>query len=138
MQRKKPVKVQYLDRELVRGNVYYALCVTEAQFLAELKRLNVPRQQHGYWVNPRAYATTHYLEDGDDQICLVCIAPPQTDTPSIEVVGLLVHEAVHVWQAMRDSMGETNPSAEFEAYGIQMLSARLIQSYVDQVFGKSK
>ncbi|MBE2738299.1 hypothetical protein ILS98_19015, partial [Acinetobacter baumannii] len=37
----------------------------------------------------------------------------------IEVYGLLLHKAVHVWQKVKKLMGEKEPSSEFEAYSIQ-------------------
>jgi hypothetical protein len=45
------------------------------------------------------------------------------------VVALLVHEAVHLWQYIKEDIGEHNPSKEFEAYAIQNLTQELLQSY---------
>ena len=40
-------------------------------------------------------------------------------------VGLLVHEAVHVSQGYFASIGETEPSFEFQAYVIQTIAQDL-------------
>lgn len=47
----------------------------------------------------------------------------------IEVYGLLLHEAVHVWQKVRKLMGEKEPSSEFEAYSIQEIAQDLFKMY---------
>lgn len=52
--------------------------------------------------------------------CIVCMDGYQEHSP-VEIAGLLVHEAVHVWQRYCESMGEESPGAEQEAYGIQPL-----------------
>ncbi|MEO3357253.1 hypothetical protein [Acinetobacter haemolyticus] len=51
------------------------------------------------------------------------------DKDPIEVYGLLLHEAVHIWQRVRQLMGETNPSVEFEAYSIQAIAQDLFEMY---------
>ncbi|WP_312057039.1 hypothetical protein [Acinetobacter courvalinii] len=47
----------------------------------------------------------------------------------IEVYGLLLHEAVHVWQRVKTLMGEREPSSEFEAYSIQAIAQDLFEMY---------
>ncbi|MDC5474108.1 hypothetical protein NRA29_14345 [Acinetobacter baumannii] len=47
----------------------------------------------------------------------------------IEVYGLLLHEAVHVWQKVKKLMGEKEPSSEFEAYSIQAIAQDLFKMY---------
>ncbi|MPS60582.1 hypothetical protein [Acinetobacter sp.] len=47
----------------------------------------------------------------------------------IEVYGLLLHEAVHVWQKVKKLMGEKEPSSEFEAYSIQSIAQDLFEMF---------
>ncbi|HCW3870736.1 TPA: hypothetical protein OXK34_003114, partial [Acinetobacter baumannii] len=47
----------------------------------------------------------------------------------IEVYGLLLHEAVHIWQIVKRRMGEREPSVEFEAYSIQAIAQELFEMY---------
>ncbi|HID0922158.1 TPA: hypothetical protein ACXEMB_003562 [Acinetobacter baumannii] len=47
----------------------------------------------------------------------------------IEIYGLLLHEAVHVWQKVRKLMGEKEPSSEFEAYSIQAIAQDLFEMF---------
>ena len=48
-----------------------------------------------------------------------------------QIVGILVHEAVHIWQEIRTAMGEDEPSSEFEAYSIERISEDLISEWGD-------
>lgn len=52
-------------------------------------------------------------------------------------VSLIFHEAVHVWQRVREEMGETSPSTEFEAYAIQHIGLQLLMAY-DQTRGPKR
>ncbi|MEF0130076.1 hypothetical protein [Acinetobacter baumannii] len=52
-----------------------------------------------------------------------------SDKEKIEVYGLLLHEAVHVWQIVKKLMGEREPSSEFEAYSIQAIAQDLFKMY---------
>ncbi|MFX6185803.1 hypothetical protein ABTF43_14935 [Acinetobacter baumannii] len=51
------------------------------------------------------------------------------DKDQIQVYGLLLHEAVHIWQIVKKRMGESEPSVEFEAYSIQAISQDLFEMY---------
>lgn len=48
---------------------------------------------------------------------------------TIEIHGLLLHEAVHIWQRIRQRMNEKEPSSEFEAYSIQSIAQDLFAMY---------
>lgn len=52
-----------------------------------------------------------------------------SDKDQIEVYGLLLHEAVHVWQKVKKLMGEKEPSSEFEAYSIQAIAQDLFEMF---------
>ncbi len=47
----------------------------------------------------------------------------------LQVYGLLLHEAVHIWQIVKRRMGEREPSVEFEAYSIQAIAQDLFEMY---------
>lgn len=52
-----------------------------------------------------------------------------SERTSVDIHGLLLHEAVHVWQRIRQRMGEKEPSIEFEAYSIQRIAQDLFSMF---------
>lgn len=133
---KKPDKVtSWCDKALVVSPIYFALCLNPKAFRRELKHLKVP---HSAWPefihNSQSHGTTHHFERKGKRCAIVCVR--DTHKHSAEAVtGLLIHEAVHIWQAIRDDLGEHKPSAEFEAYALQNISQELITKF-SQLGGK--
>lgn len=50
----------------------------------------------------------------------------QEDESEHRLVGQVIHECVHAFQALCDLIGEDDPSSEFEAYTIQHMSVVLL------------
>jgi len=122
---------EWIDRDLITSPFYIGLCQTETQFKRELKRLKIPESECSDWITADDKdATVWHLQElgGDKQCCLVCLRKKR-DTKPAEIIGLLIHEAVHVWQSIRENIGEKEPSSEFEAYSIQSIAQRLIEAY---------
>lgn len=129
---KKNKESLWLDRSLVISPYYYRLCLTEKEFHKELKRLGIPKDQWPEWVSEGYGGTAHmFTSKYDDNACIVCIRLDK-DYKIHEVNGLIVHEAVHLWQAIKRELNEKEPSPEFEAYSIQAIAQRLMGSYQDQ------
>lgn len=118
---------KWAGRTLFTGP-YVALCLTEAAFkkaLRSLKATNGPVD----WVNGTAHATVHILENATGGLaCVVCIRDWE-NRKSEEIVGLLIHESVHIFQSYCEHIGEDKPSKEFEAYSIQGISQNLIRAF---------
>lgn len=128
-------KIKYVDRVLFVSPCCIGLCTSKAQFLKELKRLKL--NEYAFeWMSDDCNGKTHFLENKSTggKICIVCIdavirnGSKKSTLKGPALYGLIVHEAVHVWQAIRDDIGEENPSAEFEAYSIQAISQRLMEA----------
>jgi len=117
----------WLDRELITSPIYYALITNEKLWRKEIKRLNV---EYYYPFPGGADATTHFLQKEDREIAIVTLFNRKHEL--IQIQALLLHEAVHIWQAIKKSIGETRPSSEFEAYSIQRLSQNLFYEYQRQ------
>jgi hypothetical protein len=83
--------------------------------------------------NEISSATTHLFNaiNGGRRCALICIRDYEKYS-GIEVAGLLVHEAVHIWQEILRNIGEENPSEEFEAYSIQSISQNLMAEFIAQ------
>lgn len=57
--------------------------------------------------------------------CIICVNKKHGKGKSkLENMCLVVHEAVHVFQAIKIYMDEPNPSPEFESYCIQWIAQR--------------
>lgn len=123
------MKIQWLDRGLIYGP-HLCLCLNKKQFKKALKHLGIPKADRPPFVLEGANATLHTLEKGGKLTCVVCI--DAEGRKLTQVHGLLVHEAVHVWQKFKDNIGEQSPSSEFEAYSIQMISQTLFEEYERQ------
>lgn len=122
------------SRALVVGP-YVALVLSDKAYQKALNKMGVPQAQRGPWIsNDQSDATSHILENGSDMACVVALRV-KAGTTGIEIAGLLVHEATHIFQEWCSKAGERHPSNEFEAYSIQTLAQSLMQSYADQTLG---
>lgn len=123
-------KTKWLDRRIAAPGPYLALCTTEAEFTAACRDLDVHPPA---WIKtPQADATCHYFDSARGLAAVVCLRGHEGRTP-VEVAGLLVHEAVHVWQEYADHIGEHAPGREQEAYAVQSIAQELMQAYADRL-----
>ncbi len=119
------MKTNWLDRRIAAAGPYLALCLSEDEFraaVAHLKSPDIPR-----WCSKGATTHTFDHEDGG-VVCIVCLRDYEDRKP-VEVAGLLVHEAVHVWQKYAEDIGERYEGAEQEAYAIQCISQELMAEF---------
>jgi hypothetical protein len=132
--------IGWIPREMVQSPYCIGLCIDEDQFKRAIKRLNVsPAQQPLKWILDGCDGKVHVFEEEEDfhRCIIVCARYDPKRNPN-EVVGLIVHEAVHVWQRICDCIGEYEPSLEFEAYSIQAITQRLIALYSEMMAVKKK
>jgi hypothetical protein len=122
-------KVQWLDRRLMDNPFFLGLCKSEDAFLREMRKLGIPKEKWPEWIrNEHSGATAHWFAHPKrGRIAIVCIRPGRRLLT--ETYALLVHEAVHIWQWIKEDIGEDEPSKEFEAYSIQRLSLNLMGAY---------
>lgn len=71
-------------------------------------------------------AQVDYYDEG--KYCVVQLGDTG-ERSLIEIHGLLLHEAVHIWQKIKALMGEKEPSVEFEAYSVQQIAQNLFEMY---------
>jgi len=117
--------VKWVKRALIESPYCIGLCKKESHFNQAMKRLKVPLSNRPQWIGA-GDATAHFFKNGSNKFCIVCI---QKGLKRYQAYGLLVHEAVHVWQYVKKDLHEKTPSKEFEAYSIQMISQCLIAAY---------
>ena len=125
----------WLNRRLVDSPVYFCLCLTEKQFEKKLKHLKF-REELSF-VNCGSDATTHYFERKGKTTAIVCFKEDASRAPE-QNIALLVHEAVHIWQQAKESIGESSPSKEFEAYSVQSITQELLRYYFKSQLKRSK
>jgi hypothetical protein len=121
------MKVKWLDRRISAPGPYLCLCLSEQEYRAAMKDLK--QEQVGPWIKtPQADATAHHIYNTDGIAVVVCLNGWEGRN-SIEIAGLLVHEAVHAWQEWCDFYGESSPGCEQEAYAIQGISQELMAEF---------
>lgn len=128
-------KLRWCNRGLLYLPFAFTLVTSEQQFYAELKKLKVPRHKWPRFIaNEHSDATVHSFAETKehDAFKIVCVDIKRSKN-GVEIAGLIVHEAVHIWQDFAGNIGETYPSAEFEAYAIQAISQELMQCYVESL-----
>ena len=119
------MKTKWLDRRIAAPGPYLALCLSQEEFRSAMMRLKAADIPN--WC--RADAMTHIFDhEGGGVCCVVCIKGWEGRNP-VSVAGLLVHEAVHVWQAYAESIGEKSSGDEQEAYAIQTIAQELMSEF---------
>lgn len=119
------------DRRIAAPGPHLCLCLDEATFHAALAECGI-KDRTQFMATDHADATTHYFQHSDGTLaCIVALGMVAGKSP-VEVAGLLVHEAVHVWQRYCDRIGEHRPGDEQEAYGVQAIAQELMQSFAEQ------
>ena len=121
------MRARWLERSLMTGP-HLTLCTSEAEYLVACRHLKVTPGE--LWLTDGFPAKTHALEnEGGNRACIVCIDVGDGHELAA-IAALLVHEAVHVFQQHRESIGDHTPSAEGEAYGIQHIAYQLVSEYM--------
>jgi len=119
---------KWLDRRISAPGPYLTLCLSEKEYEGAMKTLKV--KHYGPWISTlQASATTHHLSNEDGNLCAVVCLSDYAGRKPVEVAGLLVHEAVHVWQEYCDFYGEKFPGREQEAYAVQSLAQELMEEF---------
>lgn len=122
--------MEWLDRTLMQNPVRYGLCTSEADFHKALRKMKAPPKDWPPFLSTsHANATVHHFDCVDGPAAIVCMPIDRKRNP-VEIYGLLIHEAVHIWQEIRENIGEKEPSAEFEAYSVQWVAQQLIAAYI--------
>lgn len=123
-------RVKWVDRTLVLSPYSIGLCTSAKQFKREMKRLKVPEAECEEWVKEGMEGKVHFFKSVGQRsrCCIVCIWK-RKGMLEVGIQGLIIHEAVHVWQAIRGFIGEDTPSTEFEAYSIQSIAQSLLEAY---------
>lgn len=120
----------WCNRDTFQLPLHYCLAVSEAEYLRVTTDLKIPANNIEPWIkNWHANATTHFFENRSmgKSCAVVCIN--MENAPSwVQLAGLIVHEATHIWQEAKSLIGEPNPSPEFDAYSMQSIAQNLLDA----------
>lgn len=122
----------WLERTLITGP-HLALVFDEDEFMKAMADMNVPPRARPLWSVNGGGATTYILENSRGYTACVVALGDQEGSTGIDVAALLCHEAVHIFQAFCEEIGERNPSHEFEAYSIQQIAQTLMEAYAARI-----
>lgn len=110
-----------LDGNLQACSYKYFLATSEKQFKGLMKQLLI----HDTAFLPLgAMACCSLYEEQE-----VAVISLKEGVSPEEAVSLLIHEAVHLWQAHCRWISEDKPGDETEAYAIQKIASELIREY---------
>ena len=137
--RKKPTPAPLPVPEAHRINLLpisidVTLFVRHEDYKAAMRRIGVREENWHAWPDPGCawVATYQGGEHEPGKHSVVCLGDVE-DMDGIEIAATLCHEAVHVWQAMCDHIGERRPADEQSAYAIQNIALYLMRQYVHQI-----
>jgi hypothetical protein len=122
------MKTKWLGQMTVKAPMM-ALCLNEAEYLAACKECGMDDGDE--WCDGLSGAKMHSQGLGE-LYCIVCMNTPDGTNP-IEIAALLVHEATHIKQKLMLSIGEKEPSPEFEAYTMQNICQELFCAYAEKI-----
>lgn len=66
---------------------------------------------------------------GTPVIIVTASAEIKETTSPLGIAGICAHEAVHVWQYIKEHIGEESPGMEQEAYAIQAITHQLFEAF---------
>lgn len=136
MTTKKP-KIKWLDREVWTLPFHLVLCASAKRYDEVLDWMKVPAKDRRQF--PSAVVAggvggfvSMFEKDDDMPIYVVCVVPNKKDPA--RALSTIVHEAVHVWQEMKESVSPNHSvGREPEAYVIQSIYDTLMAEYARQV-----
>lgn len=117
---------KWLDRRVAIEGPHLILCLKDKELQKVIKALT---KHSVFFPESGAQCVTLTNENNGELCTVVTVSESAQKFPLVKVFGLLVHEAVHVWQAYAESIGEDTPGAEQEAYAIQAIAQELMLEY---------
>lgn len=127
---KKP-KIKWLDRRIAHPGPFLTLCLSEEELDTAVRAVMNDKLYF-----PSSGARMHAFKNSKTQqlCCTVSVSEEaQRDCTAIELAGVLVHEAVHVWQEYAAHIGEHKPGDEQEAYAVQTIAQELLAEYARRI-----
>lgn len=124
-------KVKWLDGGFLP--IYFCFCPSEKAWDREMKRLKIKDEPYP---TTNGRCTTFFNLEGDVHDCIFVTIDSgiAKKFSRVQIEGVIIHEAVHVYQEALKSMGEEKPGIEMEAYSIQGIAMQLLNAY-EEIIG---
>lgn len=107
--------------------MHFGFCPSAKAWKRAMKAMDVDLDANPY---PDSDGRMTSFDKGGKVCCIVTIRDGvEHKHDPVEVMGIIVHEATHVWQEVRSAMQERAPSSEFEAYSMQAITQELFAAY---------
>lgn len=103
--------------------VRYAICPTKADWRKAMKKAKYAKTCDVSYPDS-AGCTMVYTNQQLERCALVVVNVDWKENPAL-AIGVLVHECVHVVEAIIDKMQDGSPSEEFRAYATQAIFQEL-------------
>lgn len=129
----------YVQMGLVTSPIAIALFIDEESFRKGLKKVGYKGwKDESFLPSAQANACVHsfYGDDGKEMNIVTIDYEKCLKQDKQQVYSILVHEAVHIWQHIKEHIGEKEPSKEFEAHSIQRIAQNLFYLYDDLIAKK--
>lgn len=104
--------------------VFIGLAGDKKSFDKEVKRLGIKEPLD--FITEGKDATSHWLEDKDKKTCLIVCIDKKKLKDKVTVIGLVVHEAVHICEWVWEKMKIEDEDTEFKAYTTQWLTQQIL------------
>lgn len=119
-------RVIYFDRGW--QPVFIGFCPNEKAWKREMKRMGRDPAECRYSTSDGHLAT--FFRNDEPPICIITIKDGAENERCLSaIVGIIVHECTHVWQEIREYIGEDKPGAENEAYTLQTLTMNVLAAF---------
>jgi hypothetical protein len=104
---------------------YIGFCPSERAWRRQMRKLQALDEPY-----PSSDAKCTRFETGSKTVVLITMSERLDGHCPIGRVALLVHEAVHAWQYVREEIGQSGREGkEIEAYAIQHLTMSVLDAY---------
>jgi hypothetical protein len=122
--------MKWCNRTLVSSPWNYCLVLTQKEFDRILKKHKISDiEPDDERLSNAAATVSFYTTHKGCRIAIVKMGENYKKYSKIQIYGLLVHEGTHIWQAVRETLFEDEPSSEFEAYSVQKIAQELMWAF---------
>lgn len=107
---------------------YWGFCPDEKVWAKQMKLVGCPDEKYPDFEKDTQARVFEFFSSEHKHIVIITLSDCLGRDP-IGIISLIAHEIEHVWQMMKNHMGEDNPGNEVEAYVKQDMLASMLYVY---------